>query len=135
MDGAIHSASIATLISIGAALLAEFLSMFVAMRSRKGAAVKHDTTMSILCGIAFLLILLNVIAAAFLAVGGMACFGLAKATLLLTTAFAVAGMALGLVRGLPNGRAIKMGWRETTSIQPKLVSLGQVSAFNVVGRQ
>jgi hypothetical protein len=108
MDGAIHSASIATLISIGAALLAGFFSMFVAMRSRKGAAVKHDTTMSILCGIAFLLILLNVIAAAFLAVGGMACVGLANATLLLTAAFAVAGMALGLVRGLPNGRAVKM---------------------------
>jgi hypothetical protein len=42
------------------------------MRSREGAAVNRDTFVSILCGIAVLLILLNGIAAARIAVRGMA---------------------------------------------------------------
>ena len=101
MDGAVSPALIATSISIGISLVAGFFGMWVAMRSRKDAAV------SILFGIAVLLILLNVIAAALIAVWGMAYVGLEKAALLLTAAFAVVGMVFGLVRGLRSGSAIK----------------------------
>jgi hypothetical protein len=107
MDGAVNPASIATSISIGTSLLAGFFSVFVVMRSRKGVAVNRDTVVSILFCIAFLLILLNVIAAALIAAQGMAYVGLAKAALLLTAAFAVAGMGFGLMRGLRSGRASK----------------------------
>jgi hypothetical protein len=107
MDGPINPASIATSISIGTSLLAGFFGMWVAMRSRKGAAVNRDTTVSILFFIAFLLISLNVIAAALIAVCGMAYLGLLKAALLLTAAFAVVGTVIGLMRGLRSGRAIK----------------------------
>jgi len=62
---------------------------------------------SILFGIAMLLMLLNVIAAALIAVWGLAYVGLLKAALLLTAAFAVAGIVLGLMRGLRSGRVIK----------------------------
>jgi len=51
--------------------------------------------------------LLNVIAAALIAVWGLAYVGLLKAALLLTAAFAVAGIVLGLMRGLRSGRVIK----------------------------
>jgi len=54
-----------------------------------------------------MLILLGMLTAALIAVRGMAYIGLPKATLLLTAAFAVAGMACGLMRGLRSGRAIK----------------------------
>jgi len=106
MDGAVNPASIAISISIGTSLLAGFFSVLVAMGSRKGAAVNRDTAASILFGIALLLILLNVIAAALIAVWGMAYVGLVKAALLLTGAFAVVGMVVGLMRGLRSGRAI-----------------------------
>jgi hypothetical protein len=107
MDGAVNPASIATSVSIGTSLLAGFFGVLVAMRSRKGAAVHRDKAVSILFCIAFLLILLNVIAAALIAAQGMAYVGLAKAALLLTAAFAVAGMGFGLMRGLRSGRASK----------------------------
>ena len=107
MDGALNPASIATSISIGTALLAGFFSMLVAMRSRNGAAENRDITVSILFGIALLLIMLYVTAAALIAVWGMAYVGLLKAALLLTAAFAVVGMGIGLMRGLRSGRAIK----------------------------
>ncbi len=74
--------------------------MFVAMRGRKGADVSHDPAVSILFGIALLLILLNLIASALVAASGLAYAGLLKATLLLTAAFAIAGMAFGFMRGL-----------------------------------
>ena len=80
--------------------------MLVAMRSRKGAAVNRDVTVSILFGTALLLVLLNVIAATLIAVLGTAYVGLLKAALLLTAAFAVVGMGFGLTRGLRTGRAI-----------------------------
>jgi hypothetical protein len=107
MHGAANPASIATSISIGTSLLAGFFSVWVAMRSRKTAAASHDAAVSILFGIAMLLMLLNVIAAALIAVWGLAYVGLLKAALLLTAAFAVAGIVLGLMRGLRSGRVIK----------------------------
>lgn len=107
MDGAVNPASIAISISIGTPLLAGFFGLLVAMRSRKGAAVNRDTAVSILFGIAILIILLNAIAATLITVWGVAYVGLAKAALLLTAAFAVVGMVFGLVRGLRSGRAIK----------------------------
>jgi len=107
MDGAVNSASIAISISIGTSLLAGFVSMWFAIRSRKDAAVNRDTTVSILFAIAFLLVMSNVIAAALIAIWGLAYVGLEKAALLLTAAFAVAGMVFGLMRGLRSGRAVK----------------------------
>ena len=107
MDGSVNAASIAILISIGTSLLAGSFSVFVAIRSGKGAAVKRDTVVSILYGIAFLLTFLDLIAAALIAVGGMAYVGTLKAALLLTAAFAVVGVVCGLMRGLRSGRAIK----------------------------
>jgi hypothetical protein len=107
MDAADGAASIAISISIASSLLAGFVSMWVAMRSRQGAAVNHDRAVSILSGIALLVIVLNVSAAALIAVRGIACVGLVKAALLLTAVFAVVGMVFGLMRGLRSGRAIK----------------------------
>ena len=107
MDEAVNPASTAISISIGTSLLAGFFGVLVVMRSRKGAAVHRDTAVSILFCIALLLILLNVIAAAFIAAWGMAYIKLAKAALLLTAAFAVVGMGFGLMRGLRSGRASK----------------------------
>jgi hypothetical protein len=107
MDGAVNPAVIGTSIALGTSLLAGLFSVFVAMRSREGAAVNRDTSVSILFGIAFSLVVLNVIAAALIAVWGMAYVGLLKAALLLTAAFAVAGMIMGLMRGLRSGSARK----------------------------
>jgi len=105
----------ATSISIGALLLAGFfpllgglfVSFQAAMRSRKGAALDRDTSVWILFGIGLLLIVFHAIAAALIAVFGMAYFGLLKAALLLTAAFAVVGMVVGLMRGLRSASAIK----------------------------
>jgi len=99
MDGAVSPASIAISISIGTSLLAGFFSLLVATRSRKGTPANRDITVSILFGAAFLLILLYLVAAALIAVGGMAYVGLLKAALLLTAAFAVVGTVFGLMRG------------------------------------
>jgi hypothetical protein len=107
MDGAINPTAIATSIAIGTSLLAGFFSVLVATRSPKGAPPNRDPTVSILFGIAFLLILLNVIATARIALWGMAYLGLLKATLLLTASFAIVGMVFGLIRGLRSGRATK----------------------------
>jgi hypothetical protein len=53
MDGAVNPAVIGTSIALGTSLLAGLFSVFVAMRSREGAAVNRDTSASILFGIAF----------------------------------------------------------------------------------
>jgi hypothetical protein len=98
MDGAVNPATIAIWISIGTSLLPGFFSVLVAMRSREGAAANRDKAVSTLFGIAFLLILLYLIAAARIAVWGMAYVGLLKIALLLTAAFAVVGMLFGLMR-------------------------------------
>jgi hypothetical protein len=107
MGAAVHPASIGIMISLGTSLLAGLLSLWVAVRSSQGAAVHRDIAVSILFGIAVLLILLTGLASALLAVSGMGHVGWLKAALLLTAAFAVAGMVLGLVRGLQSGGAIK----------------------------
>jgi hypothetical protein len=111
MHGAADSAAIATSITIATSLLTGLLSSWVSMRaalrSRHGGADKRDTAVTILFGIAVLLILLFAIASARIAVLGMAYVGLFKAALLLTAAFAVAGMVFGLVRGRRSGTAIK----------------------------
>jgi uncharacterized membrane protein YbhN (UPF0104 family) len=107
MHGAAIPASIATSISIGFSLLAGVFSVWVALRSRKGAAVTRDTAVSILFGIAVLLILLTVVALAIIPVSGMAAVLLLKVGLLLMAAFAVVGAVFGLARGLRCGRAIK----------------------------
>lgn len=107
MDGDLNPASIAASISIGTSVLAGLISMVVAIRSRKDTDVSRDAVVSILFCVAFLLILLNITAATFVALWGMAYIGLIKAALLLTAAFAVAGMAFGLVRGLRSTKAIK----------------------------
>jgi hypothetical protein len=109
MDGAINPGSIAIAISIGTSVLAGFFSVFIALRSGKGAAANRDTTVSVLFGVALLLILLNGIAAALIAGGGMAYVELMKVALWLTAAFAVAGMIFGLMRGLRSGRATRAG--------------------------
>ena len=97
--------AIAISTSIATALLAAFFGLFVAMRSRK-TALRRDTIVSVFLGSAILLIILNVVAAAFVAAWGMAYVGLVQATLRLTAAFAVAGMVVGLQRGL-RSRAFK----------------------------
>jgi hypothetical protein len=74
--------------------------MWIAIRSPKSAAANRDTTVSILFGIAMLLILLNAASATLLAAGGMAYAGLEKTTLLLTAAFAALGTVCGLMRSL-----------------------------------
>ncbi len=107
MDGAVNPASLAVGISIGTSLLAGFFSLWVAMRSRQGAAENRDMAVSVMFAIAFLLLLLGIIAGALLAICGVAYVGLVKAALLLTAAFAVAGMAFGLMRGLRSGRLTK----------------------------
>ena len=103
MNGAVNPASIAISGAIGASLLAGAFAVLVAMRSHK----PRDTAVSILCGIAFLLIVLNAIAATLVAIRGMAYVGLLKAALLQTAGFAVVGMVCGLMRGLRSGRVIK----------------------------
>jgi hypothetical protein len=95
-------------VSIGTSLLAGVSSVFVAMRSRKNVGVKRDSAVSILFGAGFLLTLLILIAAAPMAVGGMAYVGPLKIVLLLTAVFAVMGTVFGLVRGLRSGRAVKI---------------------------
>ncbi len=107
MHGAVNPASIAISISMGTSLLAGFFSIWAATRSRKGTAMNRDTAVSILFGAALLLILFNWIAATLIAACGMAYIELLKAALVLTAAFALAGMACGLTRGLLSGRAIK----------------------------
>jgi hypothetical protein len=107
MDGAVNPASIATSISIGTSLLAGFFSMLVAMRSRSVAAERADRPVSVLFSIAYLLISLYVIATALISVWGVAYIGLVKAALLLTAAFSVVGIAIGLMRGLRSGRVTK----------------------------
>jgi hypothetical protein len=107
MHGAVDPASLAIWILIGTSLAAGFFSVWVAMRSREGAAAHRDAAVSILLGIAFLLTLLNVFAAALIAAWGMAYVALLKAALLLTASFAVMGIVIGLLRGLRSGRAIK----------------------------
>jgi len=107
VDGAVNPASIAISISIGASLLAGVSSLGVASRSGRGAAGVRDRAVSILFGIALLVIVLDAIAADAVAVWGMAFFGLVRGALLLTAAFALLGMVFGLVRGLRRGRASK----------------------------
>jgi hypothetical protein len=105
MDGA--ATSIAFSISIGASLVPVFIGTLVAMRSAQAATARRDTTVSIMFGIAWLLIVLNVVAATVVAVRGMAYVGLVEGALLLTAAFTVTGVVLGLMRGMRSGRAIK----------------------------
>jgi hypothetical protein len=107
MDGAVNPASIAISISIGASLLAGVSSLGVARRSGRGAAGVRDRAVSILFGIALLVIVLDAIAADAVAVWGMAFFGLVRGALVLTAAFALLGMVFGLARGLRRGRASK----------------------------
>jgi hypothetical protein len=92
-------------ISIGTSLLAGYVSVFFAMRTRKGAAVNRDIAVPVLLGVAVLLTLLIVIAAAPIAVSGMACVIPLKIALLLTAVFAALGTVFGLVRGLRSARA------------------------------
>jgi hypothetical protein len=107
MGGAVDTASIALSVAAGTSLLGGWFSISVAMRSGTGAAVQRDRLVSILFGIALLLLLLNVSAAALIAAWGMAYVGLLKAALLLTAAFAAVGMVCGMIRGLRSGKAIK----------------------------
>jgi len=113
MDGAINPASVATSISIGTSLLGGVFSVWIAMRSAKGAAAHRDTSVSILFGIALLLIVLNAIAAARIAIWGITYVGLLKATLLLTAVFAVAGTVFGLMRSLQHA-----GWASAHRFPP-----------------
>jgi len=108
MDAPLNPASIAISISMTTSLLAGFVSIWVAMKSANGPAANRDTTVSIMFGSALFLILLNGIAAALIAGSGMSYLGLAKAALMLTAAFAVVGMVIGLMRGLRSGRAMKL---------------------------
>ena len=107
MDGAVNPASIGISIAIGGALLAVFISLSVAMTARPGAAANRDRTVSIMFGIAILVMSFDGVAFGLILVRGMAYVGLLKTALLLTAAFAVAGMVIGLLRALRSGRAIK----------------------------
>jgi ACR3 family arsenite efflux pump ArsB len=109
MDEAAHQPVIAISIAIGTGipLLAGALTVWVAMRTRHGAAAHRDKTVSTLFGIALLLMLLFITAATRIALWGMAYAGLARAALVLTAAFAAAGAVFGLTRALRSGRAIK----------------------------
>ena len=107
MDAAANPAWIAISIAMGIPLLTGFFIMLGEMRSGKGATAKRDPAAPILFGIYVLLTLLLVTAAALVASSGMAYVGLVKAVLLLGAAFAVVGMAFGLVRGLRSGRALR----------------------------
>ncbi len=93
------AASIAISISIGTALLAGLFAVWVAMRSRERAAINRGTAVPILFGIAVVLTGLILAASTLIAVSGMAYAGFLKAALLLTAAFALAGMACGLHSG------------------------------------
>ena len=107
MDGAVSSASIAIWLASAISLLGGAFGLFVAIRSRKDATAQRDTAVSVLFGIAVLLMLLLLIAAALIDLRGMAFAGLLKVALLLTAAFAVVGTVFGLMRGLRSGKAIK----------------------------
>lgn len=106
MIAAAHPAWIAISISIGVALSAGSFSLFAAMRSRSGAAVTRDKAASILLAIALLLIPLYPISAGIIAARGMAYIGLLQAVLIATAALAIAGVAIGLARGLQRQRGI-----------------------------
>jgi hypothetical protein len=107
MNGAANLFSVAISISIGAGLLAGVFSVFVAFRSSTGAPANRNTATSILFGTAILLTVLNAVAAALIAVGGMAYVGLLKAALLLTAAFAVVCIIFRLMRGPRSGGSTK----------------------------
>jgi hypothetical protein len=68
-------------------------------------AVKRDTTVAILFGAAFLLVLFNAVSALLLATSGMAFLWMVKAAMWLTGAFALAGAGFGLMRAKRRGRA------------------------------
>jgi hypothetical protein len=61
-------------------------------------AVKRDRAVAILFGAAFMLVLLNLIAALLFATLGMAFVGMVKAAMWLTGAFAIVGLGFGLLR-------------------------------------
>jgi hypothetical protein len=106
VDGAVHPASIAMPLLIGTPLLAGCFGMLAAAGSRAGTREKRDTAVLLFSAIAVLLVSFNAMAVALITVGGMAFVGLLKAMLLLMAAFAVAGTAFGLIRGLRSGRAM-----------------------------
>jgi hypothetical protein len=99
MDGAVNPAWIAITVSIGGSVLAGLMGMFVGMTSREGSAIHRDAVVPTLFGIAMLLILSNVIAAALIAAGGMAYVGLLKAALLASAVFAIMCIGIALRRG------------------------------------
>jgi hypothetical protein len=67
-------------------------------------AVKRDKALAILFGAAFLLVLFNLVSALLFAVLGMPFFGMVKAAMGLTAAFAIVGAGFGLMRA-KRGRA------------------------------
>ena len=76
-------------------------------RDAAASVLYRDPTVSILFGIALFLIVLNLTATAVIARLGFAYLGLLEASMLLTGAFAVAGMVVGLSRGIRSGSAAK----------------------------
>jgi hypothetical protein len=66
-------------------------------------AVKRDTAVAILFGAAFLLVLLNLVAALLFATSGMAFLWMVKTAMGLTGAFAIVGAGFGLMRARRHG--------------------------------
>jgi hypothetical protein len=71
------------------------------------ALVLRDKTVTIMFAIAMFLIVFNVVAIGVLARRGLGHAGLFEVSLALTAAFAIAGVALGLVRSIRSGRRAK----------------------------
>jgi hypothetical protein len=107
MDGAVTPALLAIFVATGTALLGGSVSVLVAIRSGNGAAAKRDPAVSILFGIAFSVTCFDLIAAALVAIRGVAYVEALEVALLLTAAFAAVGVVCGLMRGLRSGRTIK----------------------------
>jgi len=107
MDGTIPPAAIAITVSLATALMGGFVSLWGALRARQGTGVARDSAAAILFGIAIVLTVLILVAAALIGAGGMAYVVALKVALMLTAAFACVGVIVGLRRGLRSGSASK----------------------------
>jgi hypothetical protein len=103
MGGVVSPGFAATSVSIIMSVLAGLFGVWVGLRSRPGGVGHRGLAVSLLFGMAVLLIVLIGIAAALFATLGVPYLALLKDALLLTAAFAVLGALFGLVRIVVRG--------------------------------
>ncbi len=98
------TATLATSIASSAALLVAFANLMIAVRHR--TLSRRDLAVRIMGGVGLFALLLLSVATAFVAWNGPAAQPLLQAALIFLTIFALAGAALGVVRGMRGGRTV-----------------------------